>query len=253
MKQVKIILRISFVAILFFLIHIFFKAPSNITTFRRYSSPVYKIDKSLVEDFYKGHPMEQDHLKQEIISSVLDMIEYGKWKDFLDCIQMNMYRYKVLNNESEQLILSLNLSKDIGVAVLFEEVGHGYIFHSKIDDLSPIESIGIIPHPAQDKNLMAIYQKIDESLGSFFRENFVQIYEYTGSTFNLVWEQTISYEEIYKESWIDLQAPDNAWIMVTEDTNMDFDASDPGKVNTTTSFKKYITQSETTPQKMILH
>jgi len=244
MRKIRVIISVCLISILFFFTYTFFESPSNISTFRRYTSPTYKINKSLIETLH-----QDDDVKKQVIISVLDIIEYDKWNEFLNYININTYNANVIANSSQQLILSLNLSKDSGVAVIFDEVGDDYIFRTKIENLSPIQNIQSIKHPTQNNDFIAIYQIIDESLGAFFRENFVQIYRYSGSDLNLVWEKTLFYEEIFKQNWINLESPETDWTMVVEETEIDFNFTNSVKINTITSFKKYEAQSKNTPKK----
>jgi len=249
MRKIKIVICFCLICILFFVTYIFFESPKNITTFKRYSSPTYKINKSLIETLYKNDDITNDDIENQVIKSVLDIIEYHKWNEFLDYIDMNIYYSNLIPNSSKQLILSLNLSKDSGVAVIFDEVDDNYIFRSKIENLAPIENIQLIKHPTENKDFIAIYQIIDESLGAFFRENFVQIYKYTEEDFNLVWEKTLFYEEIFNEKWINVESRDTDWTMVIEETEIDFNFTNSIEINTITSLKKYEAQSKATPHK----
>lgn len=249
MKEVKIILSLCLVSVLFFLTYIFFESPKNVTTFRRYTSPDYKINKSIIEVLNENNDANEENLEKEVIKTVLNIIGYEKWNEFVDYVSMDIYYANLVPNFPDQLILSLNLSKDSGVVVIFDEVENNYIFNNKIENLSPIDNINVINHPTEDTVFLAIYQIIDESLGAFFRENFVQIYKYDKPDFNIVWEKTMFYEEILKENWIDIEAPDTNWTMVIEQTEIDFNFTESIKINTITSLKKYEAKSKNTPEK----
>lgn len=249
MSKFKIIISFCLITVLFFVTYIFFQSTKNVTTFKRYTSPTYKINKSLIEKLYENDNILEDDIEKQIIKSVLDMIEYDKWNEFLDYIDMNIYFANLSHNPSEQLILSLNLSKDSGVVVIFDRIEDKYIFNSKIENLAPIENIKSIKHPVENIDFLAIYQIIDESLGAFFREQFVQVYKYAESDFNPVWRKTLFYEEVFNESWVNLESSETDWTMVIEETEIDFDFADSAQINTITSFKKYEAQSEDAPPK----
>ncbi len=249
--KMKRIINMCIFFIVFLSIYNLFKAPKYTSIFQNQMAPMNGINKSLIksisENEYDSNTIE--YSKREIITMVLDIIDYDKWMDFIDYIDMNLYYGNINSNLSEELIMSLNLSKDLGVIVIFDEYENNYIFNSKIENLSPIEDIRLLEHPKKNKNFIAIYQTNDESLGSFFYENFIQIYDCTEPKFDLVWENTILYEEIYNDTWIDLEAAENNWTMVIERTDIDFDYTDSIKINTVTSLEKYKTESKTTPTK----
>lgn len=249
MKSIKFILSFSLILILFFLTSIFFESPKSVATFKRYSSPMYKLDKSLIDTLSKDSNSSNGDAEKKLISSVLDIIQYDKWQDFIDYIDVKIYYGNVIPNSYEELILSLNLSKDLGVIVIFEKVNDSYIFHSKIENLAPIENIQLINPPTKNEDLLLVYQVLDEKLGAFFYENFVQIYNYKDSSFNIVWEKTIFFEEIYKENWLNINSSNTEWTMVIEESEIDFDYTNPLKINTLTSLKKYKAHSENIPEK----
>lgn len=244
MKNIKFIISFCLILILFFITSNFFESPKNIATFKRYSSPTYKINKSLI----KTLDNDSDSKKQ-IIDLVLNIIKYNKWQDYKDYIDIEVYYGNVIPNLSEQLILTLNLSKDLGVIAIFEEINDNYIFHSKIDNLAPIKKLTFINHPTKHKDLMLVYQILNERLGALFYENFIQIYDYDDLNFNIVWEKVILREEIYKENWLNVNASDTEWTMIIEESQIDFDYKNPLKINTITSLKKYKAQSKIAPSK----
>ena len=249
MKNIKFIMSFCPVLILFFLTLNFFESPKNIATFKRYSSPIYKINKSLLKSSDKNSESYDSDSKKQVIDSVLNIIKYNKWQDYRDYIDMEMYYGCIIPDLSEQLILALNLSKDLGVIVIFEKINDDYIFHSKIENLSPIEKIKFIEHPAENKKLMVVYQISDEKLGAFSYRHHMQIFDCDSQNFNVVLEKTISGEEIYKENWVDMNASDLEWIMIVEESQINFDHKNTSEINTVTSVKKYRAKSEMIPSK----
>ncbi len=249
MKNIRFIISFCLALILFFLTFNFFESPKNIATFKRYSSPIYKINSSLLKSSDKNSESHDNDSKKQVIDSILNIIKYNKWKDYKDYIDMEMYYGCIIPDLSEQLILALNLSKDLGVIVIFEKINDDYIFHSKIENLSPIEKIKFIEHPAENKKLMVVYQISDEKLGAFSYRHHMQIFDCDEQNFNIVLEKTILGEEIYKENWVDMNASGLEWIMVIEESQINFDHKNTSEIDTVTSVKKYRAQSEMTPSK----
>ena len=249
MKNIKFIISFCPILILFFLTFNFFESPKNIATFKRYGSPIYKIKSSLLKSSDKNSESYDNDSKKQVIDSVLNIIKYNKWQDYRDYIDIQMYYDYIIPDLPEQLILALNLSKDLGVIVIFEEINGNYIFHSKIENLSPIEKIKFIEHPAKNKKLMMVYQISDEKLGAFSYRHYMQIFDCDSQNSNVVLEKTISGEEIYKENWVDINASDLEWIMVIEESQVNFDYKNTSEINTVTSVKKYRAKSEMIPLK----
>lgn len=244
------ILKILFflvILLVFFFTYIFFHNPQSIVTFQAYTSPFLKIDTKIVDDFFQEDIEIKQKAEKEIISTALTVINYSKWLEFVDYIDLNLYIEPVLPKETDQLIVALNLSKDLGVIVVFEKIDNAYIFHSVIENLVPINKIEFLSPSSHPYKMMLVYQTLDERFGAHFFEELLQVYLYLSNDFRNIWSKTLYYEEIYKEIWLNPQADENLWNRVVEDTVIDFLQEDPIKINTFTTMEKYTANSQEYP------
>ncbi|SCX95641.1 hypothetical protein [Alkaliphilus peptidifermentans] len=240
---VPILLVIAFFNFLLF--NFFFHTPNALKTFQHFTSVNYKIPLQLLEDL-QGEKGEM--AKEIIIDTTLTTIEYNKWKDYINYIDMYTYVEKVLPGDDEELIVVLNLSKDISVAVIFVLVGNEYVYHSHIENLVPVEKVEFLSFPSHDYKMMIIYQVLDERFGGFFYEAFLDIYCYISDDFKKTWQKTLYYEEVFNDGWINPEGKESLWNKVIEDTAIDFTSNGLVKVNTITTLSKYTAESKTFPK-----
>ncbi|WP_026476266.1 hypothetical protein [Alkaliphilus transvaalensis] len=248
----KIIISIcSFLIILLtiFSTYSFFESEAVIRTFITYTSPQYRLTSQLLENYYSEDGPLQQKAEKEIISITLKGLNLEKWNEYIDYIQLQVYEDQVLPNSKSQLIIALNLSKDLAVIGVYDFIGDHYVFHSKIDQLTPINKINLYQVSSLDHKALFINQTIDEKFGGFFYEDFIEVYYYLSGDFKKVWHKTIYFEEIYKETWIQPQGNDNLWNRVIEETMIEFikNENDPFKLATATSLKKYTSITPKTP------
>lgn len=123
------------------------------------------------------------HAKNQIAKIVLDKLEYTHWNDLIEYIDTSIYQEKILPSTTSQLIIVLNLSKDLAVIAIFDKINGEYIFYSKIENLVPISNIFFYTYPSKDYKFMAIKQVLDEKLGAFVFEEFIEIFFYLDDSF----------------------------------------------------------------------
>lgn len=237
-----------FILLSFFSTYAFFQSEPTVKTFIHLSSPHYKLNDQLLI-LYKNQddPIIKKDAEKQIISIALKGMGYEKWQEFIDYIEISIYEGQVLPNPSKQIIIALNLSKDLSVVGIYHEVGDSFIYHSKIENLAPIEDIQFLKISALNHEALAITQVLDERFGAFFYEKSLDVFYYLSDEYKNVWHKTIYYEEIYKEIWIDPEGNENQWNRIVEETVLDFVSSEPFRINSITSLKKYTTKSKQPP------
>ncbi|MBM7615777.1 hypothetical protein [Alkaliphilus hydrothermalis] len=250
MKKILVsIFAFLFILFSFFSTYAFFQSEATIKTFKQFSSPQYKINKALLDRYYHQDEDIKKSAEKELISIILKGIEYERWQEFVDYIQLQAYKGEVLPTTSEQMIFVLNLSKDVAVVGIYNAVGEDFVYHSKIEGLAPVEKIELIQIDDSPHKSLVIYQALDERFGAFFYEEFLDIYYHVADEFKPVWHSTLYFEEVYKETWIDPDSDDTLWNRIVTETVLDFVPTEPFKINSITSTKKYTTKSKETPSK----
>lgn len=248
MKKILCSLLIFLVVFLSFAsVHLFFQSESTVRAFRHFASPQFKISLDLLKQFESGTPEEKGKAEKEIITAVLKALEYDRWHDFIEYIELKHYVEIIKPNTPPQLITVLNLSKDLSVIAIYTLVGNNYVFDDKIDGLVFVEKLQFIPIEEKGFKGIVIYQIMDEKLGGFFYEKYIDIYYYLTDSLEKVWYKTLYYEEIYKENWVHPEGDQHLWNRVVEETTLDFISQQPFKINSISTLSKYQATSKKLP------
>lgn len=169
----------------------------------------------LLKQYESDNPVKRKEAETEIKKICLDILEYSNWQNYLDYIDIKIFTGNVLPQSGDELVVALNLSKDLASICVFSDNGQNYNFAEKIENLLPINQIKFVKIPDKDYDFLIAYQTADERLGAFYFENFLEAYMYNKEVFEKKLKETIFYEEIFKSIWIDKNAPENEWLKNT--------------------------------------
>ncbi len=232
----------------FSIVTIFFSTEATVKTFRHYVSLDYKISLELLNQYMSGEPEEKQQAEVEIITAILKTLEYDSWQDFIEYIEFKHYVEVIKPDSPPQLITVLNLSKDVSVIAIYKLVGDSYVFDDKIEGLVYIDGLEFIALETQSQHAMVIHQTLDEKLGGFFIEKYIEIYYYLENDFKNVWYKTLYYEEIYRDSWVNSQGSEEQWNRVVEETALDFISQEPFKINSISTHSQYQANAKKFPE-----
>ncbi len=225
------------VILLSFAYYQFFQNPESIASFKQYTSPSLKINKKLVTRFLDGDP---EDVKEELISNVLSSLGYKEWQQYLPYIDIILYRENILPHGPAELIIVLNLSKDLSVIAIYESIANEYILTNKLDQLLPVEKIDFIDMGEKNHKLMAVFQTLDERIGAYSYERFVEIYHYNKGSLNNVWNKTLYYEGFYRASWLDSQISQDTCYKIVVVNDMKIIEADPIEIQISGKLEKYL-------------
>jgi len=248
MKAIKAGFLFFIVLLTFFSTYSFFENKEALTTFKLYTSPSLQISKDIIEAYEGGDDLARKDAKEKLIQRTLRNLDYDKWLEFEEYIDLQLHRGHILPNNNSQLLVVLNLSKDQSVLAIYDFINDAYIYNTKIEGLTPIETIEFVSFEAENYDYLIIKQVIDEGLGAFFFEKYMEIYLYNNSSFQRVWNKTLFYEETYKEIWVNPNASETLWNKIQEETLVDFVNGNPLRINTVTTFKKMVAQGKEMPK-----
>ena len=191
------------------------------------------ISPGLLKQYYGNNSIKKKEAESEIKKICLNNLGYSNWLNYLDYIDLKIFNSNVLPNSKNELIIALNLSKDLAVVCIFNSNDQSYNFTEKIENLLPIETIKFIQIPDKEYNFLLTYQIADERLGAYFYEKFLEIFMYDTQGFKKKLKEVVFYEEIFKSIWIDETAPKDEWnknviinsIVFIENANLHIDFS----------------------------
>ncbi|EOD00434.1 hypothetical protein L21TH_1495 [Caldisalinibacter kiritimatiensis] len=155
---------------------------------------------------------------------------------------MSIYPFDIINNKKKDLVISLNISKDTGVIVIYKKTNSNYSYVTKIEDLTYIDNISIFNTEALNKSFLIVEQILDERLGAFFLDNYVQIFTNINNTsFKEVLRLSKNYETYYYEKWTTPTIENPKWFKITEKNLIDYMVNEDELpiVNINKTLKKY--------------
>ncbi|MCT4507198.1 MAG: hypothetical protein N4A48_00285 [Tepidibacter sp.] len=204
------------------------------------------IDKSIVDNYLNSSEDEPKNevLRKQIIKNVLNATGYNNWNEYIDYIDLKIYKLNALPNDKQDILFNLNLSKDNALIAIYEDtMKDKYFYKNKITNLSPVKNI------ASFKNFLVVEQLLDERLGAFFIDNFVEVFYFDKNTFKNTFKKSIYYDEIYKDIWLDKNAPNDIWNKNIQKTSIDYLDEDIPKILAVTTNIKAKAKSVSTPKK----
>ncbi|SHG88971.1 hypothetical protein [Tepidibacter thalassicus] len=202
------------------------------------------IDKNTIQNYLDSSQSteEKENLKKEIIKNILNATGYEKWNEYIDYIDLKIYKGNIIPNNKEDIIFVLNLSKDNALIAIYEDsLNNKYFYKTKITNLVPVKKISFF------KNFLVVEQILDERLGAFFVDNFIEIFYYDDNLFKSVFKKSIYYDEIYKNIWVNKNAPHDEWIKNVEKSSIDYLEEDIPKILSITNIIKYKAKSPNIP------
>jgi len=217
---------------------------SAVNTFSIFNA---SIPYTLIQQYEGDNLIKKKEAEAELKKICLNHLEYTNWRDYLEYIDLKIYKGNILPNNSKELIVALNLSKDLAVACIFKDDGESYNFAQRIENLLPIDTIKFIKIPDKEYEFLIPYQVADERLGAYYYENFLEVYMYNNDFFEEKLKETIFYEEIYRSIWVDDSAPEKEWTKNTIKNNIIFiDKNSKLYIDVSGAKNKYIAYGDNT-------
>lgn len=202
--------------------HEFFINKQYIATFRTYVAPEFKISDQLLRNYYSSDLSLHNEASNAIVLTTLKNLNYPQWIDYVDYIDLMLYEANISPKEGNELIVVLNLSKDLAAIAIYTLINSDYVFTNSIENLLPIQNIAFLPVPQAEYHFIVADQLLDERLGAFFIEQFIEIFLYQKDSFKSVWKKTKYMNEIYNAQWLNPSASPSEWIEVIEKNTIKF-------------------------------
>ncbi|WP_053957594.1 hypothetical protein [Inediibacterium massiliense] len=220
-KKLITYVLLSVLLFLSFIFYQFLYQNEYVSTFKTYVIPNLKISSSLIDEYKSSEESLHKQAKESIILTTLKNLNYDQWIKYIEYMDINLYEENIIPNDENELIISLNLSKDLSVIAIYRLIGNEYVFTNKVENLVPLESIEFMPIKDLGYNLMITHQLLDERFGAFFVEQFIEIFLYLDDEFKSIFKKTKYSDEIYASKWIDKKAPSDEWIQIIENNQID--------------------------------
>ncbi len=225
MNKNRIIMLILFVTIVILIVHI--PISKSLYVFNNFEQNI--ISSKLINDYFSNNQTIKSKAEKTIKTIVLQDLDYENWLDYLEYIDIIIYPVNIIGDSKKDLIIALNITKDIGVIGLYNNINNNYNYYNKLENLTHINSIDI----ASDKLgriFIIVNQLLDEKLGAFFTDNYIQIFTEDNKSYKEVFRQSIDYEAFVYEKWIDASIENPKWYKLTEQNIIDYSLDNNGKI-----------------------
>ncbi len=154
------------------------------------------ISENTIEEYYSYDLEKKISAKGKIIKACLNNLEYSKWEDYIEYIEIKLYTSAVLPEKEENLVISINLSKDLSLICIMNKVSREYVLYKTIKDLLPVSYIKFIQVPNENYNFLVVYQTLDERLGAYSYDEFLEIYMFKENKFNKLLKESLLTKKI---------------------------------------------------------
>ncbi|WP_141228358.1 hypothetical protein [Anaeromicrobium sediminis] len=199
----------------------------------------------MIDNYNSDDISIKNESRKKIINTTLKNLNYTKWFPYEEYIELKLYEDKVVPNNSN-LIVVLNLSKDVSVMAIYNKVNGQYVYMYSIEDILPIKSLEFRPYPDKDYNLIISHQKLDERLGAFYYDEFLEIWGFNSNSFKELFRKTTYSEEIYNLNWVNPDEPKNKWQKNIKTGSVDFPSDK--EIITKTTTESFLALSDKFPK-----
>lgn len=230
MKNLKLYLILIILLVTIFFINTYYKTKIANTTFLNIMPSANRLTKRLVSNYFSEDKDLRISADTKIKEIILKDLEYDNWLDFLDYIELTLYPVDVLNDFNEDLIITINLSKDQGLIVIYKSIDDFYVYTSKIEDLSYVNGLSTLRRSNNGNIFIIVEEILDEKLGAFFFDQYLRVYKKENTGFTEVFRQSLDYQGYYYEKWSDPTIEKPKWYKVTEKNLVDYMLNEEGNI-----------------------
>ncbi|RKD32578.1 hypothetical protein [Thermohalobacter berrensis] len=245
MKQYSIFFILIIILLSIFICKTYFYSPPNDPNIIEALSINEKLSKLIIENYFSDNANLKKTSEEKIKTTVLKDIGYENWIDYIDYIKLNVYPIDIIGDNKEDLLVSLNISKDNGVIAIYKPYGENYIYQNKIENLTYIEKLSAIKFD-KNKNFIFVEEILDETIGAFFYDHFIIVFTNINNSYKEVFRQSINYESYFFEKWSNPDIDNPKWFKLTEEAILDYAVNQNNQltINISKTIAKYIAKDK---------
>ena len=113
-------------------------------------------NKTLLETYMSSKGEEKKQLEEDIKTIAMKDMGLDKWLDYNEYVKLIVYPVDIIGDSSNELVIGLNLSKNLGTLGIYKLEGENYLLDDKIDNLTNIEKISGKRNTRNDKRLLFV-------------------------------------------------------------------------------------------------
>lgn len=192
-----------------------------------------KISKSLLENYLSSKGDAKQELEEKIKMLAIKDMGLDKWKEYSEYVKIIVYPVDILGDSKEELVIGLNLSKNLGAIGVYKLEAENYVLDSQIENLTRIEKISVKRNSRNNKRFLFVEEFLDERVGAYFTDRYLSVFTKIQDEFTEVYRESIDYEAYYYEKWSDPDKEKARWFKVNESNIIDYDSKLDENLNLT--------------------
>lgn len=199
------------------------------------------VNTDLIEKYMSLKGEEKKKIENNIKSIILKDLELDTWLEYVDDVDVLIKHLDLIDNDKKELVVGLNLSKNLGAIGIYIQEGDSYILKNKINNLTTIRKLTAQKSRENDKRFLVVEEFLDERVGAYFTDRFIRIFT-KEEEFEEVFRDSIVYESYYNEKWIDENKENPKWFKLEDKSELDYSFKEDKGIYIIVS--KNITKSE---------
>lgn len=181
------------------------------------------LSEELINSYLSVNEKEKEKIEGKIKKIVLKDMNHDKWLEYIDYVKVIIYPADIADDSRNELIIGLNLSKNLGSIGIYKLDKDKYKLSDQIDNLATIEKISVERNSNNDKRFLILEEFLDERLGAYFTDKFTRIFTKTNDKFEEVFRESIDYEAYFHEKWLDKEKENPKWFKLEEKNVINYD------------------------------
>ncbi|MTI70511.1 MAG: hypothetical protein FH751_09705 [Firmicutes bacterium] len=241
MRNLLKLLSILLILVMIFSFKQFLISKDYNTTFKNTLFNYNQITKQLINNYFSEDPSLKKEAENIIKEYVLKDLGYENWLDYIKYINITIYPVDFSNNNNKDLIIALNISKDIGVIGFYTAIDDYYIYNNKIENLVEIKNVNTIVDKQNNRIFIITEEFLDERVGAYLTDIFIRVHTNIDKDFKEVFRVSKEYETYFNESWLDPSIESPKWYKLTENNLIDYLITEDNKFvfNVSKSLNKF--------------
>lgn len=217
------------IILIVFLVMNFFSRDSEKSIYTGNFTFKEELNINLIDSYSKSKGEEKNQLEYHIKNLVIRDMKLDEWSKYLEEVEMKTYNLDLINGDEKELLISLNLAKNLGVLGIYKLEGELYSLVSKVENLTNIENITVEKNKKTGQKFLVLEEFLDERIGAYFIDKFMRIFIEKDGEFREVLRQSRDYEAYYYEKWIDPNKETSKWYRLNEKNIIEYDFKDNGQ------------------------
>ena len=114
------------------------------------------LSKELVDSYLSANKEDQEKIENKIKDISIKEMKHDKWLEYIDYVKLIVYPIDIVGDSEKELIIGLNLSKNLGSLGVYKLEGNKYKLTDQIDNLTTIEKISVERSSTSDKRFLIL-------------------------------------------------------------------------------------------------